>query len=63
MPTSAHISCLVASRCQLDLLQHTMLLIVHTDTETACLLVYCRRARSRLRLHPGRADTLTGWIT
>ncbi|KAF8499807.1 hypothetical protein F5888DRAFT_1685800 [Russula emetica] len=61
MPTSRHISCIVGSRFQLDLLHHTMLLIVHTDAESACLLVYCRRARPRL--HPGRANTLTGWIT
>lgn len=38
MPTSAHISRLVASRFQLDLLQHTMLLIARTDAESARLL-------------------------
>jgi len=38
VPTSAHISRLVASRFQLDLLQHTMLLIARTDAESARLL-------------------------
>jgi isocitrate lyase len=38
VPTSAHISRLVASRLQLDLLQHTMLLIARTDAESARLL-------------------------
>ena len=38
MPTGAHISRLVASRFQLDLLQHTMLLIARTDAESARLL-------------------------
>lgn len=38
MPTSAHISRLVAARFQLDLLQHTMLLIARTDAESARLL-------------------------
>jgi len=38
VPTSAHISRLVASRFQLDLLQHTMLLIARTDTESARLI-------------------------
>lgn len=38
VPTGAHISRLVASRFQLDLLQHTMLLIARTDAESARLL-------------------------
>ncbi|KAH9004148.1 isocitrate lyase [Lactarius hatsudake] len=38
VPTSAHIARLVASRFQLDLLQHTMLLIARTDAESARLL-------------------------
>jgi isocitrate lyase len=38
VPTSTHISRLVASRFQLDLLQHTMLLIARTDAESARLL-------------------------
>lgn len=38
MPTSAHVARLVASRFQLDLLQHTMLLIARTDAESARLL-------------------------
>ena len=38
VPTSTHISRLVASRFQLDLLQHTMLLIARTDAESAHLL-------------------------
>ncbi|KAH9997779.1 isocitrate lyase and phosphorylmutase [Russula compacta] len=38
VPTSAHISRLVAARFQLDLLQHTMLLIARTDAESARLL-------------------------
>ncbi|TFY71178.1 hypothetical protein EVG20_g1839 [Dentipellis fragilis] len=38
VPTNAHISRLVASRYQLDLLQHTMLLIARTDAESARLL-------------------------
>ncbi|KAI0304604.1 isocitrate lyase and phosphorylmutase [Russula brevipes] len=38
VPASAHISRLVASRFQLDLLQHTMLLIARTDAESARLL-------------------------
>lgn len=38
VPTSAHISRLVASRFQLDLLQNTMLLIARTDAESARLL-------------------------
>jgi len=38
VPTSAHISRLVASRFQLDLLQHTMLLIARTDAESARLV-------------------------
>lgn len=57
MPTSAHISRLVASRFQLDLLQHTMLLIARTDAESARLLsstvdardhAYIRGVRTRL---------------
>ena len=38
MPPSTHISRLVAARFQLDLLQHTMLLIARTDAESARLL-------------------------
>jgi hypothetical protein len=38
VPTGAHISRLVAARFQLDLLQHTMLLIARTDAESARLL-------------------------
>ncbi|KAH9982766.1 isocitrate lyase [Lactifluus volemus] len=38
VPTGAHISRLVASRFQLDLLQHTMLLIARTDAESARLI-------------------------
>jgi Isocitrate lyase family len=38
VPTNAHISRLVAARFQLDLLQHTMLLIARTDAESARLL-------------------------
>jgi isocitrate lyase len=38
VPTSTHISRLVAARFQLDLLQHTMLLIARTDAESARLL-------------------------
>ncbi|KAF8273026.1 isocitrate lyase and phosphorylmutase [Lactarius quietus] len=38
VPTSAHIARLIASRFQLDLLQHTMLLIARTDAESARLL-------------------------
>lgn len=38
VPTSAHVARLVASRFQLDLLQHTMLLIARTDAESARLL-------------------------
>lgn len=38
MPTSTHVSRLVASRFQLDLLQHNMLLIARTDAESARLL-------------------------
>ena len=57
MPISAHISRLVASRFQLDLLQHTMLLIARTDAESARLLsstvdardhAYIRGVRTRL---------------
>jgi isocitrate lyase len=57
VPTSAHISRLVASRFQLDLLQHTMLLIARTDAESARLLsstvdardhAYIRGVRTRL---------------
>jgi isocitrate lyase len=57
VPTSAHISRLVASRFQLDLLQHTMLLIARTDSESARLLSstvdardhpYIRGVRTRL---------------
>ncbi|KAN0135012.1 isocitrate lyase and phosphorylmutase [Lactarius tabidus] len=38
VPTSTHVARLVASRFQLDLLQHTMLLIARTDAESARLL-------------------------
>jgi isocitrate lyase len=38
MPTSTHILCLAASRFQLDLLQHTMLLIARMDAKSMCLL-------------------------
>ncbi|KAI0049292.1 isocitrate lyase and phosphorylmutase [Auriscalpium vulgare] len=38
VPTSAHITRLIAARFQLDLLQHTMLLIARTDAESARLL-------------------------
>lgn len=38
VPASAHIARLVASRFQLDLLQHTMLLIARTDAQSARLL-------------------------
>jgi isocitrate lyase len=57
VPTSAHISRLVASRFQLDLLQHTMLLIARTDAESARLIsstvdardhAYIRGVRTRL---------------
>ncbi|KAF8506827.1 isocitrate lyase and phosphorylmutase [Russula emetica] len=57
VPTGAHISRLVASRFQLDLLQHTMLLIARTDAESARLLsstvdardhAYIRGVRTRL---------------
>ncbi len=57
VPTSAHISRLVASRFQLDLLQNTMLLIARTDAESARLLsstvdardhAYIRGVRTRL---------------
>ncbi|KAI0308094.1 isocitrate lyase and phosphorylmutase [Multifurca ochricompacta] len=57
VPTSAHIARLVASRFQLDLLQHTMLLIARTDAESARLLSstvdardhpYIRGVRTRL---------------
>ncbi|KAI0274942.1 isocitrate lyase and phosphorylmutase [Gloeopeniophorella convolvens] len=38
VPTGAHVARLTASRFQLDLLQHTMLLIARTDAESARLL-------------------------
>ncbi len=38
VPASTHISRLIASRFQLDLLQNTMLLIARTDAESAKLL-------------------------
>jgi Isocitrate lyase family len=38
VPIGAHISRLIASRFQLDLLQHTMLLIARTDAESARLI-------------------------
>lgn len=38
VPVSTHISRLIASRFQLDLLQNTMLLIARTDAESAKLL-------------------------
>ncbi|KAI0068044.1 isocitrate lyase and phosphorylmutase [Artomyces pyxidatus] len=38
VPTSTHVSRLTAARFQLDLLQHTMLLIARTDAESARLL-------------------------
>ncbi|KAL6304898.1 isocitrate lyase and phosphorylmutase [Sparassis latifolia] len=38
VPASAHISRLIAARFQLDMLQHTMLLIARTDAESAKLL-------------------------
>jgi len=38
VPTSTHISRLVASRFQLDLLLNTMLLIARTDSESAKLI-------------------------
>jgi len=38
VPASQHISRLIAARFQLDLLQHTMLLIARTDAESAKLL-------------------------
>ena len=54
VPTSAHISRLVASRFQLDLLQHTMLLIARTDAESARLLSSTVDARD----HPAGGDVL-----
>jgi isocitrate lyase len=57
VPTSTHISRLVASRFQLDVLQHTMLLIARTDAQSARLLSstidardhpYVRGVRTRL---------------
>lgn len=38
MPASAHVSRLIASRFQLDLLHSTMLLIARTDAESARLI-------------------------
>ncbi|PSS29671.1 hypothetical protein PHLCEN_2v2819 [Hermanssonia centrifuga] len=38
VPASTHISRLIAARFQLDLLQHTMLLIARTDAESARLI-------------------------
>ncbi len=51
VPTSAHIARLIASRFQLDLLQHTMLLIARTDAESARLLSSTVDARDHPYIH------------
>ena len=38
VPASAHVSRLIASRFQLDMMQNTMLLIARTDAESAKLI-------------------------
>ncbi|KAH9949397.1 isocitrate lyase [Amylocystis lapponica] len=45
VPASAHVARLVAARFQLDLLQHTMLLLARTDAESARLLASTVDAR------------------